>query len=428
MPDKGRHMTRSSVPPPNLAGADWLVDARLQRVLAALSAEGGEARVAGGAVRNALIGEPVSDVDVATTEVPSRVAELSRRADLDVHPTGLDHGTLTVVAKDAQGPKAFEVTTLRVDVETFGRHAQVAFTEDWSADARRRDFTMNAMYCDRAGTVFDPVGGYADLMERRVRFVGEPEARIREDFLRILRFFRFHARYGQGNPDPDGFAACVALQEGLEKLSAERIRQEMLKLLVAPGAVPALRVMVETGIAGRILPTGHDLARMSRMAEIDASHGLEPDPVLRLAAIGLATADDAATLRQALRLSNAEFGRLQHLARSVPPTPALRANERRIVLYQMGPRNFHDAVRLAWAADASGFAAEDWIELLGLPQHWPRPRFPVSGADLARCGVPSGPEMGRLLRRLEDWWMAAGFPADKEAVMAQLEALGVRQS
>ena len=329
-------MNRSIPQPPSLAGADWLSDPRLQRVLAALSADGGEARIAGGTVRNALLDEPVSDMDVATTEVPTRVVELARRAGLDVHPTGLDHGTVTVVAKDGDGPKTFEVTTLRIDVETYGRHAQVAFTDDWAADAQRRDFTMNALYCDSAGTVFDPVGGFPDVLAHRVRFVGEPAERIREDFLRILRFFRFHARYGQGDPDADGLAACVALQEGLETLSAERIRQEMLKLLVAAGAVPVLRVMVESGIAARILPTGHDLARVARMAGIDAEQGLVPDPVLRLAAIALAGPDDAATLRRSLRLSNAEYGRLQHLAQSVPPTPSLRDNERRIVLYQMG--------------------------------------------------------------------------------------------
>jgi poly(A) polymerase len=416
-------MTRPSPQPPSLAGADWLVDPRLQRVLAALAAEGGEARVAGGAVRNALLGEAVSDVDVATTEVPARVTELARRARLEAHPTGIDHGTVTVVARDDGGLGAFEVTTLRVDVETYGRHAEVAFTDDWTADARRRDFTMNALYCDASGSVFDPVGGFPDLVERRVRFVGDAAARIREDFLRILRFFRFHARYGHGAPDAEGLAACVALQEGLEKLSAERIRQELMKLLVAPGAVPVLQVMVETGIADRILPTGHDLARVARMAEIDAGHGLEPDPVLRLAAVGLETAADADTLRQALRLSNAEHLRLQHLAQTVPPTPALRDNERRIVLYQMGPQGFRDAVRFAWASDAGQFPAEAWAKLLELPEHWPVPRFPVSGADLARRGIAAGPEMGRLLKRLEDWWMAAGFPADKEAVLDQLGAL-----
>jgi poly(A) polymerase len=420
-------MTRPSPQPPSLAGADWLSDVRLQRVLAALSADGGEARIAGGTVRNALLDEPVSDMDVATTEVPARVVELARRAGLEVHPTGLDHGTVTVVAKDGDGPKPFEVTTLRIDVETYGRHAQVAFTDDWAADARRRDFTMNALYCDGAGTVFDPVGGFPDIIERRVRFVGKAEERIREDFLRILRFFRFQARYGHGDPDADGLAACVALQEGLETLSAERVRQEMLKLLVASGAVPVLRVMVETGIAARILPTGHDLARVARMAGIDAQQGLEPDPVLRLAALAVARPDDAATLRRALRLSNAEYGRLQHLAQSVPPTPGLRDNERRIVLYQMGRPGYRDAVRFAWSMDQGTFTAEDWGELLRLPEDWIVPRFPVRGADLANRGVPAGPEMGRLLKRLEDWWMAAGFPADKHAVLEQLDALGVRQ-
>ena len=420
-------MTRPRTQLPSLAGAIWLADPPLQRVLAALAADGGEARIAGGAVRNALLGEPVSDIDIATTQVPERVMELARQSGLDVHPTGLDHGTVTVVAKEEGRAKSFEVTTLRIDVETYGRHARVTFTDDWAADARRRDFTINALYCDGSGTVFDPVGGYPDLAARRVRFVGDPEARIREDFLRILRFFRFHGRYGRGAPDSAGLAACVALQENLDRLSSERIRQETLKLLVAPGAVPVLKVMVDTGIAGRVLPTGQDVARASRMAEIDVSHGLEPDPVLRLAAIGLRSAADAEILREALRLSNAEHGRLLYLAQSVPPTPALRPNERRIVLYQMGPQAFRDAVRLAWATDQGGFAAEAWAELLALPEHWTVPRLPVSGTDLAGRGVPAGPEMGRLIKRLEDWWMAAGFPADKDTVLDQLGALKGRQ-
>jgi poly(A) polymerase len=420
-------MARARAPLPSLAGADWLADPLLQRVLAALQAEGGEARIAGGAVRDALLGEPVSDIDIATTETPPRVLKLARRADLEVHPTGLDHGTVTVVAKQGDRVRAYEVTTLRIDVETYGRHAQVAFTADWTADARRRDFTMNALYCDGTGALLDPVGGYGDLVKRRVRFVGEPEARIGEDYLRILRFFRFHAQYGRRAPDRRGLAACVALQEGLDRLSAERIRQEMLKLLIAPGAVPVLRVMVKTGIAGRILATRHNLGRLSKMADIDACEGLEPDPVLRLAAVSLTSPEDAATLRQRMRLSNGEYGRLQHLAQSALPTPALRGNERRIVLYQMGPQAFRDAVRLAWAMDKGGFAAGAWAELYRLPEHWQAPRFPVSGTDLAIHGVGAGPEMGRLLKSLEDWWTAAGFPADKNVVLAQLDSLRSRQ-
>jgi poly(A) polymerase len=416
-------MARQLAQRPSLTGADWLADRQLQRVLAALTAAGGQARIAGGAVRNGLLGEPVNDIDIATTELPTHVEELAQRAGLVVHPTGLDHGTVTVVAKDAGRVRAFEVTTLRIDVETYGRHAQVAFTDDWSADAQRRDFTINAMYCDASGTVFDPVGGYSDLVKRRVRFVGEPEARIREDFLRILRFFRFHARYGRGAPDRQGLAACVALQEGLDRLSSERIRQEMLKLLVAGGAVAVLRVMVKTGIAGRVLPTSQNIAPVARMAEIDASQGLEPDPVLRLAALGLESAQDAAALRQVLRLSNAEYGRLQTLACATLPSPALPANERRIVLYRMGPQGYRDAVRLAWAKDSGRFGCQAWAEVLGLPEQWTIPRFPLSGADLASRGVSAGPEMGRLLKRLEDWWMAAGFPADKDAVLARLDAL-----
>ena len=420
-------MTRQPAPLPSLAGAAWLADPRLQRLLAALAADGGEARVAGGAVRNALLEEEVGDIDIATTQVPERVMDLARRAGLAVHPTGLDHGTVTVVAKENGHARSFEVTTLRIDVVTYGRHARVTFTKDWAADAWRRDFTMNALYCDASGTLFDPVGGYPDLVARRIRFVGEPEARIREDFLRILRFFRFHAQYGHGAPDGAGLAACVAQQEGLARLSAERIRQEIFKLLVAGGAIAVLQVMVDSGISGRVLPTGQDIARFSRMAGIDASHGLEPDPVLRLAAFGLGSARDAETLRQELRLSNGEHGRLLQMAQSVPPVPALRPNERRIVLYQLGPQHFRDAVRLAWAKDRDSFADEAWVELLALPDNWTVPRLPVSGSDLLGHGIPAGPEMGRLIKRLEDWWMAAGFPEEKARVLEQLGPLVGRQ-
>lgn len=408
---------------PSLAGAEWLQDPLLQRVLKALSSEGGEARIAGGAVRNALLGEPVTDIDVATTETPERVMELARRAGLDVHPTGIAHGTVTVAAKGEGVVKAFEATTLRIDVETYGRHAQVAFTADWEADARRRDFTMNALYCDAAGKLFDFVDGYDDLRRRRVRFVGDPQARIREDYLRILRFFRLHARYGAGAPDRTGLAACVALQEGLEKLSAERIRREILKLLIARGALAVLRVMAKTGILARVLPVQYNLQRFARMVRIESERGLKPDSILRLAALALRTADDGETLRAALRLSNDEFGRLLRLAEAVPPSPALREPERRIVLYQIGPDAFRDAVRFAWARYKDRASDEAWTELLRLPDDWPVPRFPVSGADLVARGLPPGPEVGRTLRKLEDWWMAAGFPEDKETVLSRLGAL-----
>jgi poly(A) polymerase len=239
---------------PDLTDAPWLHMPALQQVLKVLEAGGGEARVAGGAVRNGLLREPVDDIDIATTLTPDRVTALCSAAGLVVHPTGLDHGTVTVVAGEGEGRHAFEVTTLRIDTETYGRHAKVAFTEDWTADAGRRDFTINAIYCDRHGVILDPLGGLRDLKRRRVRFVGEARQRITEDYLRILRFFRFHARYGHGRPDPEGLAACVALRAGLKRLSAERIRVELLKLFVTHRAAATVRPRTRFRLAiGRLV-------------------------------------------------------------------------------------------------------------------------------------------------------------------------------
>jgi poly(A) polymerase len=238
---------------PSLAGAEWLGDPRLQRVLAVLAKAGGEARIAGGAVRNALLGEPIADIDIATTLSPEAVMKAAEADGLGVHPTGIEHGTVMLVAAGIP----FEVTTLRRDVETFGRKARVIFTDDWHADAARRDFTINALYCSAKGEIFDPVNGYPDILQRRIRFVGDPEARIHEDYLRILRYFRFQARYGAKTRDAASLAACVKLSKGLERLSAERIRQELFKLMVARRAVPVLWRMgaLADGAPGR--PRSH---------------------------------------------------------------------------------------------------------------------------------------------------------------------------
>ncbi|MBN9263737.1 MAG: CCA tRNA nucleotidyltransferase, partial [Hyphomicrobium sp.] len=235
--------------PTSLAGAPWLERPETRAVLSALAAAGHEARIVGGTVRNALLGEPVTDVDIATTATPDETMAAARAAGLDAIPTGVSHGTVTIVAHHVP----FEVTTLREDVETFGRHARVAFTADWAADARRRDFTINALYCDANGTISDPLGGLADLAARRVRFIGDARERIREDALRILRFFRFHARYSAEAIDAEGLAACAAERHLLAKLSAERVRAELLKLLDAPGAARAIAVMAAYGFIVEIL-------------------------------------------------------------------------------------------------------------------------------------------------------------------------------
>ncbi|MGE0008388.1 MAG: CCA tRNA nucleotidyltransferase [Parvibaculaceae bacterium] len=399
--------------PPSLGSESWLNDRSLRRVLDALAAAGGEARVAGGAVRNALMGEPVNDIDIATTLTPERIMKAGEKARLGVHPTGIDHGTVTLVV----GGRPFEVTTLRVDVETFGRKARVAFTDDWAADALRRDFTMNALYCSPDGEIYDPAKGYEDILRKRVRFVGSPAERIREDALRILRFFRFHARYGAGAPDRDGLAACVRHKTRLRTLSGERVRQELFKLLEARGGPDTIRLMGERHVLKVLFAPAADLGLIARMAKTDEALGLRPDALLRLALV----AKDALSLRERLRLTNAETRRLEAIAHHAGPTPGLRERERRVVLYHLGQEAWRDTVRLAWAQSRAGAANGKWRDLLAFPDRWPVPHFPLTGKDLMARGLRPGPAFGRELGRLEDWWIASDFAADKQSLLGKLD-------
>ncbi len=408
---------------PDLTHAPWLFTPALQQVLKVLEAGGGAARVAGGAVRNGLLGEPVDDIDIATTHTPDRVTDLCAAAGLAVHPTGLDHGTVTVVAGEGAARHPFEVTTLRIDTETYGRHAKVAFTDDWTVDAGRRDFTINALYCDRHGVLLDPLGGLEDLKRRRVRFVGDARQRITEDYLRILRFFRFHARYGHGRPDAEGLAACVALKAGLKQLSAERIQVELLKLFVTGRAAPTVAIMQQAGLLAVLWPHTGDLSRFRRMARLDERFGLERDPILRLAALWLAQGGDAARLFERFRLSVDEMRRLKAMETACPLSPALRERERRALVYQMGAQAFRDAVRLDWAGGRGRYRDADWHVLACFADHWQAPGLPVRGEDLVQHGIRPGPEIGRLLSALEDWWVANDFTPDREALLARLDAL-----
>lgn len=388
---------------PTLARARWLRDAGLRQVFDAIAAAGGEARVAGGAVRNGLMGLPVADIDLAATLLPAAVTQACEAAGLKVHPTGIDHGTVTVVA----GGRPFEVTTLRQDVENFGRRARVSFSGDWRADAMRRDFTMNALYCDAAGKIYDYTNGYRDILRKRVIFVGDPGKRIREDYLRILRFFRFHAAFGRGSPDTAGLAACVRLSKGLETLSAERIRQELFKLAAAPGAASTLRLMARSGILARVLPFTENWRVFRR---------LPPDPVLRLAAIAAEPQD----LARRLRLSNAEARRIEALLAGPAPVPGLRPPEQRAVLYRLGAERWRDQVRLAWARSPAPATDQAWRRLLALADRWTAPVFPVTGDDLIAAGLSPGPAIGQTLRNLEDWWIATGFKASKNELIQRL--------
>jgi poly(A) polymerase len=395
--------TRRKAPDlPSLAGESWLADHRLQTLLALLNEAGEEARVAGGAVRNALLGLAVADIDVATTLPPREVVQRCNNAGFAVHPTGIEHGTVTVVVHHMP----FEVTTLRRDVTTDGRRATVAFTGDWAEDAARRDFTMNAMYCDASGKIYDFTDGYKDILRRKVRFVGAPSRRIREDYLRILRFFRFHAHYGKGAPDPKGLSACTRLRKGLDGLSAERIRQELLKLLVAPRAVETLKAMHKAGILKHVLDAVPEWRVLKR---------LPPDPILRLSVL----ARDATLLQDHLRLSNEQARRLQAIAEAPLLSPDFRDTERRRILYHIGPQAWRDAVHLSWARSRAALDDRDWQALAGLPDDWPVPTFPVTGRDLQAAGFAAGPGLGEALRKLEDWWIASDFKPAREELLAR---------
>jgi poly(A) polymerase len=400
-----------------LGDAVWLKDGDVARLLAVLDRDGEEARVVGGAVRNALMRLAVGEIDVATTALPDEVARRAAAAGFKTAPTGIEHGTVTVIVDG--GP--FEVTTLRQDVETFGRKARVAFGRDWAADAERRDFTINALSVSADGKVFDYVGGLADIAARKVRFIGEARQRIAEDYLRILRFFRFHAWYGVGVPDAGGLQACVSGRAGLDMLSRERVRMELLKLVLAPHPTPTLAVMAEAGILGTVLGGVPLLASFENMTKVEAAAGVEPGPVRRLGALGVTVKEDAERLSQRLRLANAETESLMALESWWRVSPAAGAQVARALLYRLGPQSFLDRVLVAWSRSPAGAADGAWCDLATLPRRWTAPVFPLKAADFMKRGVAAGPNLGGALRAAKDAWIEADFPTGPAALEAIAE-------
>jgi poly(A) polymerase len=394
---------------------EWMRWPETRAVMAALKSGGGEARFVGGAVRNALLGQPVTDVDIATPLTPEEVTKRLEKAGLQAVPTGIAHGTVTAVASG----KPFEVTTLRRDVSTDGRRAVVAFTKDWNEDASRRDFTMNALYANPDGEVFDPMGGVADLKAGRVRFVGDPATRIREDYLRILRLFRFHAWYGKGELDKAALAAAVAEKLGLKQLSGERVQKELLRLLAARDPAPTLCVMERTGILSEILPLRLSLARLEHLVAIDTASKFPPDAILRLAALMPSDANAARALAERLKLSNAGRDRLIAATSGIKIGTAQR--DAQALLYRLGAQQFKDLVFLRWAADEKTPAAQ-WRALIELANTWRKPQFPLDGRDAMAAGVKEGPAVGKMLGDLEQWWIENDFKPDRAALLARLKA------
>ncbi len=407
---------------PVLSDAPWLRSGPAARVLALLNGANEEARVVGGAVRNALMKIPIADIDIATSAVPEEVVRRARAAGIKSVPTGIEHGTVTLVVDG----HPFEVTTLREDTETYGRKAKVAFGRDWVRDAERRDFTINGLSVDAAGVVHDHVGGLADIAARRVRFIGDPAARIAEDYLRILRFFRFHAAYAAGEPDRAGYLACIGGRAGLANLSAERIRMEMLKLVVAKGAEIAVTAMADGGL---LLPIFGGVAYTGPFAAmISAEHllGLEANAVRRLGALTVAVTEDAKRVAARLRLSNAETKALDSMGHRWWRLAGMDQATARRRLYRLGEEPYRDRLMLAWARARARHDTAYWRALSTLPQRWSAPKFPLRAADFVARGIAEGPALGHVLTLAEDAWLAADFPDDPSALTAIADQTAAR--
>jgi len=400
---------------------DWLQHAELQKLFDLLTADNGEAMVAGGAVRNSLMGQPVADVDLCTTLLPQEVMDRVAAAGHKAIPTGIDHGTVTVVVNGTP----FEVTTLREDVETDGRHAQVRFGTDWEADALRRDLTINGLYCDRNGQVFDFVDGYGDVVARNVRFIGDAGVRISEDALRILRFFRFFAWYGDGRPDAAGLKACNAEKERLGGLSAERIWMELKKLLTAPDPGRALLWMRTTGILGGLLPetAKWGIDAIPGLIRLEQEQHWEPEPIFRLMAMVRPDVETVTGLADRLLFSNVERERLTNWAASSAPLIETTDSELEMLLYRGSQTGLTDAMKLE-VVHLRNRDEEDaslkMVKMIGHALTWRKPEFPVKGRDLLEAGFVAGPDMGEKLALLEEQWIESGFTLGRDKLLAGL--------
>jgi poly(A) polymerase len=415
-------------PTGQIAPQPWMVAASTQSVLAALTQEGGEARFVGGCVRDAVIKRPVKDIDIATHLEPEEVIRRLEAASIHAIPTGIDHGTVTAVV----GREHFEITTLRHDVETDGRRAKVAFTGDWEADARRRDFTINALFMTPDGMIHDCVHGLADLSSGTVRFVGKAKERIQEDVLRILRFYRFYAYYGRPPVNKEAIAACRQFAHLLPGLSGERVRNELLRILMAPDPAGIFLLMQGELALAQILPEAKHFGRLRQLAWLEDRgiriKGLSGDPLRRLGALFDPVPEAARHVAERLRLSNQQTERLVKIAAAdEPPQPEMNQASLKKLLRRIGTRAFLDRALIAWAerrsidplAPESGSAI--WGDLLALPAGWTPPEFPLRGRDLMALGIPHGPQIGRLLKEIEAWWEAGGYQADRDEIVSRLK-------
>ena len=409
---------------------DWMAWPETLAVVAALAAKGTEVRFVGGCVRDSLIDRPVRDIDIATPDRPEQVLALLAAAGVRAIPTGIAHGTVTAVV----GERKYEITTLRRDVETDGRHARVAFTDDWGADAARRDFTINALYCRPDGAIYDPFEGIPDLAAGRVRFIGDASARIDEDVLRLLRYFRFYAWYGRPPADVDALAACRANASRLATLSGERLYAEFMKILASPDPAGACVMMQGEHVLAALLPEAQWIGRLRALSFLE-SRGLaratvRPDPLRRLAALIEADGAQIAAIAERFKLSRAEAERLSDLVATVDrPAAGMDAAAARRLLHGLGADRFRDRVLLHWAAvrdrGEHGHARDTrlWTDLLDQADAWVPQPLPVDGKDVVARGIQPGPRVGEILILLETWWQDSDFRANRADGLAKLDEI-----
>ncbi len=419
----------TSRPVGRIAPQPWMLAPETLAVLQALGADGAEVRFIGGCVRDAVLKRAVHDIDIALAPPPEQVVALLRRAGIHVVPTGIDHGTVTAVVEKA----TFEITTLRVDVETDGRRARVAFTDDWAADAARRDFTFNALSCTPDGDVYDYFGGLDDLGHGRVRFVGDPDARIIEDRLRMLRFFRFYAHFGRPPPDPAALAACRRHAAAVSLLSGERVRAETFRTLMATDPADVFRLMAEYGVLQHVLPEAGPVDRLRMLSWLDTRairmDSVAPDPVRRLAALLVTDAAGAEAVADRLKLSNAHRQRLRAMIGNALPDPEGDPRAVRRALHRLGAETVRDLALLRWAAELTANPhlphrrTQAWIAALEAADAWQPMRFPLRGRDALDLGVPHGPRIGDLLDAVEAWWEHEDFRPDRAACLVRLKTL-----
>ena len=423
-------LSATQEPTGKLTQQPWMKAPETLAVIKALTAGGAEVRFVGGCVRDAMAKRPVNDVDIGTPDPPETVIGLLEKAGIKAIPTGIGHGTVTAIV----GGNKFEITTLRLDVETDGRHAKVVFTDDWVADSERRDFTINALSATPGGDVYDPHDGISDLAHGRIRFVGLAQERIEEDGLRLLRFFRFFGLFGRPPPNADATAACRAMAGRLKDLSGERVRDELLKILLVPDPGELAVLMRGLGVFDPILPEVEDVGRLRTIAWLETRaikiDSIAPDGLRRLAALLDTDAEGAQAVAGRLRLSNQQTLRLVTLAQ--PPvdlSPGLDEKAFRRALHRLGPDIVRDLALLAWSGELAvtprlpSERTRGWVGLLEACNEWRGAVFPIQGQDALDLGLPEGPRIGGLMATVEDWWEEGGYQAGREACLEKLKEL-----